>query len=83
VYHAVRASERTGKGGVLAGVCGRVLPGMVVAEPAPAAPSFLHPSIPDGICGAMGMGSAVGVSVRKMAVVARCDLVVPPPPDRI
>jgi hypothetical protein len=56
---------------------------MAFAEPAPAAPSCLHPSIPDGICGAMGMGSAVGVSMRKMAVVARCDLVAPPPPDRI
>ena len=48
------------RGGVLTGACGRVLPGMAVAEPAPAAPSCLHPSIPDGICGAMGMGSAVG-----------------------
>jgi hypothetical protein len=56
--------QRTGKarGWMLAGACGRVLPGMAVAELAPAAPSCLHPSIPDGICGAMGVGSAVGVS---------------------
>ena len=46
------SGQRPGKrarGWMLAGACGRVLPGMAVAELAPAAPSCLHPSIPDGI----------------------------------